>query len=199
MDFWRVGRVDLCCFLFSVLEGCNRGNVEKAAHTTYYGMVGLQHRGQEGAGLVSCNVNEAGVAIAFGRRGGADDETAKRVPASSRAWARHRRLHARRRRQPRRHQRHRTHKILHCGRENSAGRLPGPLRLHPFPFPLPQSSSLHQPPSPLLPILSPEFDAAVLRALPHGESSACAQRKPVQRDGAASLLREPGGLDPVNR
>jgi len=28
-------------------------NVQQAAHTTYYGMVGLQHRGQEGAGLVS--------------------------------------------------------------------------------------------------------------------------------------------------
>jgi amidophosphoribosyltransferase len=31
-------------------------NTEKAAHTTYYGMVGLQHRGQEGAGIVSVNM-----------------------------------------------------------------------------------------------------------------------------------------------
>jgi hypothetical protein len=28
-------------------------NVQKAAHTCYYGMVGLQHRGQEGGGMVS--------------------------------------------------------------------------------------------------------------------------------------------------
>lgn len=27
-------------------------NVQKAAHTCYYGMVGLQHRGQEGGGMV---------------------------------------------------------------------------------------------------------------------------------------------------
>lgn len=28
-------------------------NTNKAAHTTYYGLVGLQHRGQEGAGMVT--------------------------------------------------------------------------------------------------------------------------------------------------
>mmetsp|Transcript_39787 Transcript_39787/g.97781 ORF Transcript_39787/g.97781 Transcript_39787/m.97781 type:complete len:512 (+) Transcript_39787:170-1705(+) len=28
-------------------------NINKAAHTTYYGLVGLQHRGQEGAGMVT--------------------------------------------------------------------------------------------------------------------------------------------------
>eukprot|EP00802_Teleaulax_amphioxeia_P012857 Tamp_12902.p1 GENE.Tamp_12902~~Tamp_12902.p1 ORF type:complete len:566 (+),score=87.07 Tamp_12902:64-1698(+) len=31
-------------------------NVEQAAHATYYGLVGLQHRGQEGAGMVTGNV-----------------------------------------------------------------------------------------------------------------------------------------------
>lgn len=35
-------------------------NTVKAAHTAYYGMVGLQHRGQEGAGLVSCHVKPDG-------------------------------------------------------------------------------------------------------------------------------------------
>ena len=35
-------------------------NVQQAAHTTYYGMIGLQHRGQEGAGLVSVDVNSKG-------------------------------------------------------------------------------------------------------------------------------------------
>jgi amidophosphoribosyltransferase len=35
-------------------------NVEQAANTTYYGMVGLQHRGQEGAGLVSVAHNKSG-------------------------------------------------------------------------------------------------------------------------------------------
>lgn len=40
-------------------------NVEQAADTTYYGMVGLQHRGQEGAGLVSVAHNKAGVACDF--------------------------------------------------------------------------------------------------------------------------------------
>ena len=29
-------------------------NVLKASHTCYYGMVGLQHRGQEGGGMVRC-------------------------------------------------------------------------------------------------------------------------------------------------
>eukprot|EP00292_Cryptomonas_paramecium_P006924 CAMPEP_0113698492 /NCGR_PEP_ID=MMETSP0038_2-20120614/22741_1 /TAXON_ID=2898 /ORGANISM="Cryptomonas paramecium" /LENGTH=466 /DNA_ID=CAMNT_0000621663 /DNA_START=39 /DNA_END=1436 /DNA_ORIENTATION=- /assembly_acc=CAM_ASM_000170 len=33
-------------------------NVEKAAHTTYYGLVGLQHRGQEGAGMVTSHFKD---------------------------------------------------------------------------------------------------------------------------------------------
>ena len=43
-------------------------NVDKAAHTTYYGLVGLQHRGQEGAGMVTSHLNEKTKVRCFAHR-----------------------------------------------------------------------------------------------------------------------------------
>lgn len=46
MDAW-------CCLSHRISQ-----NVDKAAHTTYYGLVGLQHRGQEGAGMVTSHFKD---------------------------------------------------------------------------------------------------------------------------------------------